>query len=67
MDGYEATQRILEIAPDLPVIGQSAHVLGDEKEKCFASGMSSHISKPIDFGELIEVILKHVANRRAAP
>ena len=59
MDGYEATRRIVELAPDLPVIGQSAHVFGDEKDKCFASGMRDHVSKPIDFTELIDVILKH--------
>ena len=64
MDGYEATRQIKQLAPDLPIIGQSAHVFGDEKDKGFAAGMAAHIAKPIDFGELIDVILEHAPIRR---
>ena len=66
MDGYEATRQIKQLAPDLPIIGQSAHVFGDEKDKGFAAGMAAHIAKPIDFGELIDVILEHAPIRRPA-
>ena len=67
MDGYEATRRIRQLAPDLPVIGQSAHVFGDEKDKCFSAGMAAHIAKPIDFSELIGVIRKHARIGQPAP
>jgi PAS domain S-box-containing protein len=60
MDGYEATRRILELAPDLPVIGQTAHAMRDERRDCLAAGMVDHIAKPIDFGELVEVITRHL-------
>ncbi|HEX4509070.1 MAG TPA: PAS domain-containing protein, partial [Burkholderiaceae bacterium] len=59
MDGYEATRRILELAPDLPVIGQTAHALQDERRECLAAGMVDHIAKPIDFKQLVETILRH--------
>jgi PAS domain S-box-containing protein len=61
MDGYEATRRILELAPDLPVIGQTAHAMQDERRECLAAGMVDHIAKPIDFRQLVDMIVKHLA------
>jgi len=61
MDGYEATRRILELAPDLPVIGQTAHAMLDERRECLAAGMVDHIAKPIDFRLLVDVIVRHIA------
>jgi CheY-like chemotaxis protein len=64
MDGYEATRRILALAPDLPVIGQAAHALREAQEKCFAAGMVAHIAKPIDAQALVKLLLKHVPAKR---
>ena len=61
MDGYEATRRILELAPDLPVIGQTAHAMQDERRECLAAGMVDHIAKPIDFRRLVDMIVHHLA------
>ena len=60
MDGYEATREILRRIPDLPVIGQTAHVMGEEKEACFAAGMVGHIAKPTDPETMIQAILQHL-------
>jgi len=60
MDGYEATRRILELAPDLPVIGQTAHAMLDERRECLAAGMVDHIAKPIDFRLLVDMIVRHI-------
>ncbi len=57
MDGYQATQAILEITADLPIIGVTAHALKEEHDKCLASGMVAHITKPIEADELISAIL----------
>ena len=62
MDGYEATRRILELAPDLPVIGQTAHAMLDERRECLAAGMVDHIAKPIDFRLLVDMIVRHIGN-----
>lgn len=59
MDGYEATRRIRALAPDLPVIGQTAHAFGEEREKCLAAGMADHIAKPLDPDALVAMILKY--------
>ena len=59
MDGCEATRLIHEFAPDLPVVGQTAHVLQEAIEQCRAAGMVAHLPKPIDRHELIATILRH--------
>lgn len=59
MDGYEATSRIRTLAPDLPIVAQTAHVLTDTIEQCQAAGMVAHVSKPVDRHQLIDTILKH--------
>jgi PAS domain S-box-containing protein len=59
MDGMEATRRIRELAPRLPIIGQTAHALPEEKERCLAVGMVDHVAKPLEQDELIAAILRH--------
>ena len=60
MNGYEATQRILELAPDLPIIAQTAHAFDEERDKCLAAGMVGHVSKPLDSNELLALINQYV-------
>ena len=63
MDGYEATRRIRSIAPELPIIGQTAHAFSEEREKCFAAGMVGHIAKPIDPEQLLLLLQQILAER----
>ena len=65
MDGYEATRRIREIAPGLPVIGLTAHALAEERYRCLAAGMVEHVTKPVDADELVAAVLRHVASSDA--
>lgn len=64
MDGYEATRQIrsLEIrrAKELPIVAMTANVFKEDVEKCLAAGMNGHLGKPLDMGELIRVLMKHV-------
>jgi PAS domain S-box-containing protein len=46
MDGYEATRRIKEIRPNLPIIAQTAYNVETDKMKAFASGCDDFITKP---------------------
>lgn len=59
MDGHEATRRIRQIAPTLPVIGLTAHALTEERVKCLEAGMVDHVTKPIDPDTLVDAILRH--------
>jgi len=59
MDGYEASRRIQKIAPDLPIIGQTAHALAEDRGRCLQSGMCDYIPKPLDPDKLAAAILRH--------
>ena len=60
MDGLAATRRIRESYPDLPIIGQTAHALAEEHDKCRNAGMNDVITKPLDINQLLTVILRHL-------
>ncbi|MBL0148389.1 MAG: PAS domain-containing protein [Ideonella sp.] len=64
MDGYEATRRILERVPDLPVIGLTAHAMAEERAHCLAAGMVEHVSKPIELESFIAAVRRHARARR---
>ncbi|BCU07886.1 response regulator [Allochromatium tepidum] len=63
MDGLEATQRIHQFAPELPVVGLTAHALNSERHLCLQAGMVDHIAKPVDIEQLVETIVRHVRHR----
>jgi PAS domain S-box-containing protein len=63
MDGLQATRRICEIAPALPVIGVTAHALSEERENCLAAGMVDVVTKPIDIKLLVQAIRRQVRVR----
>ena len=65
MGGLEAAQLILAQVPDLPVIGQTADALPDEKALCLAVGMVAHLAKPVDLELLINTVLPQVLRRRS--
>jgi len=67
MNGYEATTQIRALAPQLPVIGVTAHAMAEERERCLAAGMVAHLTKPIDPDVLVATILEHVATRPPLP
>jgi signal transduction histidine kinase/CheY-like chemotaxis protein len=70
MDGIEATRQLRRLAPELPVIGLTAHALPEERDRCLAAGMADHVTKPIDMDRLVACLLHHVVrakwNRRSA-
>ena len=60
MDGLAATRQLGSIAPGLPVIGQTAHALKEEHDRCLAAGMVATITKPIDIDVLVSQVLQQV-------
>lgn len=63
MDGHEATRQLQKIAPELPVIGQTAHALEEERQACLAAGMRDRLTKPVDPDELFAMIRRHARRR----
>lgn len=58
MDGVEATKRIKKIAPDIPIIIQTASVMGEAYEDIANSNCDGTVFKPIIRENLIEVMSK---------
>ena len=57
LDGLEAARQLKQSHPDLPVIGQTAHALKEELDKCHAAGMVTTINKPIDLEIMVSTLL----------
>jgi len=66
LNGLDATRQILAIDPELPVVGQTAHALAEEKEKCLQAGMVDMLTKPIDPEALVDMVGKQTHRGRAA-
>jgi CheY-like chemotaxis protein len=62
MDGFEATGRIRNelMLKEIPIIAMTAHAMYGDREKCLNAGMNDYISKPINRGDLFEVIKKNI-------
>jgi PAS domain S-box-containing protein len=52
MDGYEATSRIREFDPSIPILALTASAQVDRKDKAFQYGMTDYVTKPINPSDL---------------
>lgn len=63
MDGYEATDAIrIMNRPDaaLPIIAMTADAYSDDIQRCLSHGMTAHVAKPIDIGEVTRILKKYM-------
>ncbi len=60
MNGYEATKKIKEFMPDLPVIAQTAYSTEKERAKAIECGCCDFISKPIEKDLFISKINEYI-------
>ena len=65
MSGYEATRALQVLAPHLPVVGQTAHAMMEERIKCQEAGMVDLVVKPIDLNVLVQTIQRRARDRAA--
>ena len=63
LSGLDASREIHAIDPTLPVVGQTAHALAEEHEKCRQAGMIEWLTKPLDPDQLVATIAR-LARRR---
>jgi CheY-like chemotaxis protein/anti-sigma regulatory factor (Ser/Thr protein kinase) len=61
MDGYEATGKIKEIRPGIPVIAVSSFTFREDVDKIKGAGFEGHIRKPVERSDLINKIV-HALN-----
>lgn len=58
MDGYEATRKIKEARPELPIIAQTAFALDSDRKRAITEGCDDYVTKPIRRNDLISKIVK---------
>jgi signal transduction histidine kinase/CheY-like chemotaxis protein/HPt (histidine-containing phosphotransfer) domain-containing protein len=61
MDGYEATQEIrvresVMRRPRLPIVAMTANAMAGDRDRCVEAGMDDYIAKPLDIGQLTEIL-----------
>ncbi|GLQ33632.1 response regulator [Litoribrevibacter albus] len=63
MDGFEATKRIRTLEKSgrintVPIIAMTAHVMNEDKAKCFDAGMNDFLRKPVTQDQLVKTMRK---------
>ncbi len=64
MDGFEATQKIVEmqkngeIQKEIPIVALTANALKGDREKCLEIGMSDYMTKPVQKAKLQATMYK---------
>lgn len=56
MDGYQAKAELNKHQIETPVIALTAHAMLEERQKTRNAGFAGHLTKPLEFTELIETI-----------
>jgi len=60
MDGIEATAKIKELIPEIPVIIQTAYAMHSAQDDAVNSGCDEFITKPIKIETLLSILRKHL-------
>jgi CheY-like chemotaxis protein len=62
IDGYEATRKIKEFRPNIPIIAQTAYVMSNEKGQVLQAGCDDLITKPIRLNVLLKTVEKYIGD-----
>ncbi len=60
LDGYEATRILREKQYRTPIVALTAHALNEEQELSLQAGCDAHVTKPINWDQLVSVISRLV-------
>lgn len=58
IDGLEATRKIKQLRPDLPIVAVTAYAMEADRDKALAAGCDAYISKPFTRDELHQLLDK---------
>jgi CheY-like chemotaxis protein len=59
MDGHEATKSLRTQGFAKPIVALTAHAMKEERDRCFASGCTDYLTKPLERDRLINYLKKH--------
>jgi CheY-like chemotaxis protein len=62
LDGFQATKKIRELKPNIPIIAQTAFNMEDAKEKSKEVGCDDFILKPIKLKSFLSLIDSYLKN-----
>lgn len=62
MNGFEATEEIRAMNPDIPIIAQTAYAMNEDKEKALQCGCNDYLSKPLDKTLFYNTIDRYLLN-----
>jgi PAS domain S-box-containing protein len=65
MDGYTAAKKLRESGYECPIVGVSANVFMEDREKSLAAGMDEHVNKPIHADLLRETLGAQLQRHRS--
>lgn len=60
VNGYEATRKIKEVRPGLPIIAQTAYAMAGDREKSMEAGCDNYLAKPIRKNTFFETVSKYI-------
>jgi len=60
LNGYDATHKIKETYPHLPVIAQTANAFDEDRQRTLQAGCDEYITKPIQVDLLLSVLDKYL-------
>ena len=63
MDGLEASRRIRDVDPEVPIIALTANAFPEDIANTRAAGMNAHLSKPISLDQLQAVLRQYLPPR----
>lgn len=64
VDGLEATRRIKEMRPWLPVVATTANTYDENAQACKEAGCDEFLTKPLQFKKMFE-LMQYFFNRQA--
>ena len=56
VDGLEATRRIKQIRPELPIIATTANTYDETAQACMEAGCDGFLTKPLQFRKMFELM-----------
>ena len=66
MSGFEVLERVLEMAPDMPVVACSGYFQEDARELCQAIGFSDILQKPYPLESLCALVRRCMSRERSS-
>ncbi len=60
MNGLEATAKIKQFKPKIPIIIQTAYAMQNDEKECMESGCDDYIAKPIKKEKLLSILAKWI-------